>query len=91
MKHSFQLMTDRVNSNPESVKLFELEVFQSFKWLLTAKEKATLAEWVKSTLKHMAGTGGGSKASGSQPDAKQHTSATGKAKDKHAHVLSYFG
>ena len=27
LRHSFQLMTDRVRSSPESVKLFELEVF----------------------------------------------------------------
>jgi len=85
-------MADRITSDPGSVKLFELEVFQSYKWLLSAQEKATLADWVKGTLKHMACTGGGSKASSSsQPAAKKHTSASGKARDKHAHVLSYFG
>jgi hypothetical protein len=88
VKHSFQVMKERMAAAPEEVKLFELEAFQSYKWLLSPTHAAELCGWVKATLQVMASS---SSSSPSSSSLQMVSSATSSKKEKHSSVLSYFG
>ena len=79
MKSKYQAMEERMKTTPGDVTLGDLEVFQTYRFLLTPDMIQELARWVKQTLSSSVAKAGPIKPK--EPDRKANS----------ANVMAYFG
>eukprot|EP00974_Lingulodinium_polyedra_P016591 1608846-Lingulodinium_polyedra.AAC.1 len=53
VKH-FEAMRTRLHKNSDGARLFELERFQAYRWLLSNEQRSELTAWIKQTLESVA-------------------------------------